>query len=73
MNTLELAANIRNILLLQMVVMTLYQGFYHGKVLSGRLGFLSIWQSLRKPLLPGISKEAKKGNNSFREIDMSKL
>ena len=72
MNCHELAVNIRNILLLQMVVMTLYQGC-HGKVLSGRLGFLSIWQSLRKPLFPSISKEAKKGENSFSEIDMTKL
>jgi len=69
MNGHEFVVNIRIILFLQMVVITLY----HGKVMSGRLKFLSIWRTLLKPLLPNISTEAQKGKNRFWEIDMSKF
>ena len=69
MNSDVFVISIRNILLLQMVVMTLYCGY----VVTGRLAFISIWRSIWKPLLPNITKDAQKGKTSFWEIDMTKL
>jgi hypothetical protein len=69
MNSDIFIVSIRNILLFQMIVMTLYLG----KALSGGLEFLSVWRFLRKPFLPNTVKEAEKGKNRFWEIDMTKF